>query len=155
MKPLVRACFCALVVQPFILLLWVGLPYVFNGEAIFSSKLPPLGDVLLALLSVAYVVVIYAAGHMLLLGLPLFYLLRYSNRINWISSGLGGFVSGCLPTAIFSRPSNTGIDWPDYFAGVVLFGLHGIIGALVFYWAWRTKIRPNNSFNPNPHRGSA
>jgi len=137
----VRAGCWALAVQPVILLLWVllsvVLPDLIRGKPISVNG--SVTELVLACLSIAFVVVVYAAGHMFLLGLPLFLLLRRLNRINWISVGSGGFVIGCLAPAIFGWPSNSWIDWPEYFTGILYFGLHGAVGATVFYRVLRTE----------------
>jgi hypothetical protein len=123
-------------------------------------------------------VVAFAAAHLVVLGLPLFYLLWRFGRLSWLTVGLAGFFTGLIPIAVLGWPLRTGsgfssggtwhgqyrefvvngvptmFGWLQYVEGLIFFGLHGLAGALAFYSVWR-KLRPNNSFKPKPLRGSA
>jgi len=102
-----------------------------------------LGRAFLALVSMFFLMTIYAAIHLCLLGLPLFHLLRWLRLDNWGSLSLAGLVVGSGPVAALGWPSRfaSGLGWFEYFAIVGFCGLHGIIGALVFYWVWRRHVR--------------
>jgi hypothetical protein len=104
-------------------------------------------------------VIAVASAAVIVLGIPAFILLRKFNREGWTSLAIAGFVLSAVPVA-FSWPrridghssSNnwhgyfvetyvngmpTTYAWLEYFEGVIYFGLHGLIGALVFYAVWR------------------
>ena len=49
-------------------------------------------------------VVFIAAGHVIVLGLPLFIVLYIQGWIRWWTSSLSGFILGCVPTAVRSWP---------------------------------------------------
>lgn len=36
--------------------------------------------------------------------------------------------------------------WLNYAQSIVIYGLHGFVGALVFYFVWRRALGPNSSF---------
>lgn len=100
-----------------------------------------------------------SAAAVLVLGIPAFLVLRKLDRVGWISVGTAGLVSGALPVALmwpkklegYSSGQNwhgeyvdlyingnpTYYAWATYGEDVLFFGLHGLVGALVFYAVWR------------------
>jgi hypothetical protein len=108
-----------------------------------------------------------ALAHALLLGVPLFALLRWKKWVNPITTVFGAFVVGCIPIAIWSWPlrypelkttasnstwGQTMIDgvpttagWLSYASGVLTFGGFGIVAGVVFWFYLR--IRANKSPN--------
>ncbi len=104
-------------------------------------------------------VVVVAAAAVLVLGVPTFLLLRKIGRVNWTSLAIAGFCLGMLPVAFFwprhvegysaggtwhGKSVATYIDgvptsyaWLAYAEDVFYFGVHGLIGALIFYAVWR------------------
>jgi hypothetical protein len=112
-------------------------------------------------------VLIFAAGAVFFLGIPMFILLRKFNRDSWFSLGISGFLLSAVPVAFFwpqqiegySASSNwhgkfintyieglpTNHAWFIYFENIFFYGLHGLIGALVFYAVWR-RLDKRNKF---------
>jgi hypothetical protein len=104
-------------------------------------------------------VFIFATVAVFFLGIPTFILLRKFNRDGWFSLGISGFLLSAVPAAFFwpqqnesySASSNwhgkfiktyieglpTNYAWLIYFENIFFYGLHGLIGALVFYAVWR------------------
>jgi hypothetical protein len=104
-------------------------------------------------------VLIFATAAVIFLGIPTFILLRKFNRDNWFSLGISGFLLSAVPVAFlypqkrdgFSSGGNwhgkfvetyidglpTNYAWLIYFENIFFYGLHGLIGALVFYAVWR------------------
>ncbi|HEX7641846.1 MAG TPA: hypothetical protein VF472_06485 [Burkholderiaceae bacterium] len=105
---------------------------------------------------------IVAAATVLLVGLPVFALLRGSGRMNAKAVALAGLAIGTLPVAVMGWPyhglysgysssgalfghavdfyrngSPTLYAWLDYLLCMARLGLQGVLGALVFYWVWR------------------
>lgn len=107
-------------------------------------------------------VVVVAAAAVLLLGIPTFLLLRKFAYLNWTSLSIAGLLLGMLPAALswprtlegYSSGQNwhgsyvdtyvngvpTSYAWLTYAEGVLLFGVHGLIGAIVFYAVWRRGV---------------
>lgn len=144
----------AVAVQPLLFAAYTLPGIIASSQAIYG-----IGFVLLS-------VVVVAAAAVLILGIPTFMMLRKYQRDSWFSLSLAGFVLGALPVS-FSWPRGydgysagknwhgtyvkTYIDgmptkyaWFSYGENVMLFGLHGLVGALVFYAVWRKLERPNN-----------
>jgi hypothetical protein len=143
-------------------------PLVFAGRIApdYFASLQPFYGVGFVLLSV----VVVAAAVVLILGIPTFLLLRKFQRMGWTSLAIAGFVLGALPIAALSCPHRlegyssggnwhgkyvdiyingapTTYAWLIYGENVMYFGLHGLVGALVFYAVWRKLDRPNISVN--------
>jgi hypothetical protein len=82
----------------------------------------------------ALLVFAIALPHALLLGLPLFMLAYVKRRINAITSILGGFLVGAVPSAILSM---LGVGtWPSNVVAPVMFGACGATGGLAFFLLW-------------------
>jgi hypothetical protein len=110
-------------------------------------------------------VLIFATAAVMCLGIPTFILLRKLNRDGWLSLGISGFLLSAVPVAFlwpqkidgYSSGSNwhgkfvnsyidglpTNYAWFIYFENVFFYGLHGLIGALVFYAVWRRVDKRN------------
>ncbi|CAN7641371.1 hypothetical protein [Acidovorax sp. LjRoot194] len=99
-----------------------------------------------------------SAAHVVLLGIPAFWLLRWMDVLKWWSVLLAGFVLGCMPMAVFSWPQRdsdmkssvtighvqtvisgvpTTAGWQQYVAVVALFGICGACAAAVFWMVFR------------------
>lgn len=146
------ASLAAVVVQPLVFAARLA-----PDHAAWQQALHSVGLVLLS-------VVVVAAASVLLVGIPGFLLLRKFQRLNWISLALAGFLAGTLPLAVLGWPRrlegfSAGVNWhgqyvDTYIDGlptthawlmfgeqILLFGLHGVIGALVFYAVWRRSSK--------------
>lgn len=107
-------------------------------------------------LTLARTVFIVAAVHALVLGLPLFYLLRSMRRIGVASSALGGILIGAVPFGVLTMISMFGpysassggrptvingvptlAGWIDYAYAVGSIGMFGLAGGLTFWAAMR------------------
>lgn len=107
-----------------------------------------------ALLTVAFVI---ALAHAVVLGLPLFLLLRRKGWVNGVSTTIGGLIVGATPVAVLTWPlrysdlrSNSWIGpdrvqtmidgaptvagWLQYAQGSLYLGAFGLLGGLAF-WA--------------------
>ena len=145
------AAMAAIAVQPAIFILRL-LPDLLVSQGPFDW----VGFMLLAVAVVGAVVV-------LILGIPAFLVLRKLGRLGWTTVGAAGLLLGSLPVAFFWPSQSQGysagqtwhgnyvdlyIDgrptiyaWLIYGEDVLFFGLHGLIGALVFYAVWRRFMR--------------
>jgi hypothetical protein len=145
------ASIAAVAIQPAVFLLRIAPAY-------FASPTPfhGLGLVLAAVVAVAAVAV-------LLLGIPIFLLLRKHGHVKWTSLATAGLCIGMLPAALlwprklegYSSGQNwhgryvdtyingmpTAYAWLTYAESVLYFGVHGLIGALTFYVVWRRMGR--------------
>jgi len=104
----------------------------------------------------AFVMTFVVAGaHTLVLGVPLFLLLRWRGWVNVVTATAGGFVIGMLPDAIWSWPLwyaelktsawtgsygqtmtegvPTTAGWQQYIDGVLIFGAFGAFAGFVFW----------------------
>ena len=154
MPPYMRiliASVAAIAVQPVFVFARIAPDY-------FASSTPVYG---LGLFLAA--VVIVASAAVLLLGIPMFLLLRKYDRVNWTTLAIAGICLGMLPAAPgwprhldgYSSGMNwhgkyvdtyingvpTSYAWLNYVEDVLYFGAHGLIGALVFYAVWRRLER--------------
>lgn len=115
-----------------------------------------------------------SAAHVIALGIPAYFVLRWRGLLGWWSALLAGFVLGAIPAAVFSWPlryaspgSHASADgfktvvngaptmagWLQYLGGVSFFGACGLAAAAAFCVV--RGMSPNKSFKPNPLRGSA
>lgn len=102
-----------------------------------------------------------SSGFVLILGLPVYLLLRYFKKIFWWSTLLSGFCLGAIPAGIFTWPLRyagpgsyskvngveTMVDgvptmagWLQFVEGVLFFGGLGFVAALAF---WLVAPSPN------------
>jgi hypothetical protein len=85
-----------------------------------------------------------AVPHALVLGLPLFLLLRAKKRVNAVSSIAAGFAVGALPIAVVTvlfAPAQAD-DWAGYVLGPLMLGGSGAIGGLAFFGLWKLFGEP-------------
>ena len=73
-----------------------------------------------------------AGGHVLLLGLPLFLLVRRFTMPGWLLSAACGLLLGAGPFLVIVAATRSWLD--DDLAAVLLFGVMGLIGGLGFRW---------------------
>jgi|SRR5688572_31190320 hypothetical protein len=156
MKPVVVAALAALAVQPVIFLCWFVLPLAIASDPIGQRDW-------LEILRMIPLVLIIAAAHLAVLGLPTFFLLKHFNRLGWPSILFAGFVIGSIVIAALAWPVPAGsgssssstwhgdmrdmvVDgiptlygWLSYLEGVFAFGLQGFLGAAAFYWVWKSR----------------
>jgi hypothetical protein len=78
---------------------------------------------------------VIALPHALVLGLPLFLLLRAKRYVNAVSSIAGGFVVGVFPCAVLAARGYAG--WDASFFAVAMLGGFGAIGGLAFFALWK------------------
>jgi hypothetical protein len=154
MRALVLAVMAALAVQPVVFFGWFALPLVLASESVGQRDWQEI-------LSMMPLVLIVAAAHLALIGLPAFLLLKHFKRLSWPTIMLVGFVSGSVAVAVLGWPLSSGsgssssstwhgemrdmvvngvptlYGWLSYLEGVAAFGLQGIFGAAAFYWTWR------------------
>jgi hypothetical protein len=166
-KAILLSSLGAIAVQPFVFLAWLGLPMLLHGE---TSQL-------LDVVSASFLAALFAVPFVLLIGVPAALLLAHYSKLRWWLLALIGFIAAALPIAVsgpgagpgFSSGGNwhgklvkfvvdgkpTLYGWLNHIESTVYFGLHGLVGATVFYLVWRRSMGPNNSFKPKPLRGSA
>lgn len=94
-------------------------------------------------------------AHALVLGLPLFLLVK---RKGWFSLSVAmtaGMIIGFVPIAILTCPlwlasSPSAFEWRSYFSSACLFSALGGIAALAFwcYLRLRQPMRPNSALQP-------
>ncbi|HEX8193918.1 MAG TPA: hypothetical protein VF552_13555 [Allosphingosinicella sp.] len=70
-----------------------------------------------------------AFGHVLLLGYPLYRMLRPGGPIGWLKAALAGFVIGSIPLPLLLASPASGGGRLDF---ILLFGLLGLSGGLAF-----------------------
>jgi hypothetical protein len=110
----------------------------------------------------ASAVLLVATATVLLVGLPVFALLRQYGHASMRSTVLAGLVIGAVPILVLGWPLHglyggysSGGDWfghtvdfyrngvPTYYAwldyavNAIRLAIHGAIGAMLFYWVWR------------------
>lgn len=169
LKAIGLASFAALAIQPLVFLLWFYLPILFSHEP-FSLR---------EAAEISLWAVLVAAAHLVVIGLPLFYMLWRYSRLGWPAICLAGFFTGSIGIAILGWPlrtdrgnySSSGLwhgqtrdfvvngvptvfGWLQYAEGLIYFGLHGVAGASAFYLVWR-RLRLDSSFGSKPLPGSA
>ena len=155
MKAISLATIAAIAVQPFVFFFLFLAPMLLLGADISPKDL--FGIPLFAAL--------FAAPFVVVIGIPALLLLRRVNRLSWLSLGIVGFIVAALPFAFsgwsdsvgYSSGGNwygTPVDfvvngqktiygWLSYFQSIIFFGLHGLAGALAFYFTWRRSLGPN------------
>ena len=157
----------ALAVQPLVLFVWAFIPFLVLG-----AELPWDQAGLMCLMAV-----LFAIPFVVLIGIPSALLLQRAGRLKWWPLALIGAAAGAVfagwsgpgGDAGFSSGGNwygkpvdfvvngepTFYGWLSYLQSVAAFALHGLAGATAFFHSWVCSMGPNNSFKPNPLRGSA
>ena len=107
-------------------------------------------------------VLLVATSTVLLVGLPVFALMRRFGHVSMRSLVLAGLVIGALPVLLLGWPLHglyggysasgdwfghavdfykngapTFYAWLDYVLNMIRLGIHGMLGAVAFHWAWR------------------
>jgi hypothetical protein len=72
-----------------------------------------------------------AAAHAVMLGLPIYRLLRSRGPVGWTAAALAGFVIGAIPVQLLEDAGQ------DRVAAALIFGCLGVSGALAFRFALR------------------
>lgn len=120
------------------------------------------------------IVVLFAALiaflHVLLIGLPVWFLLFRLKLIRWWSSAVVGFAAGAVPMALYSWPYSknrfsysawdgaktvqyivdglpTAAGWTSYLNGCAATSLLGASAAISFWFVWRQVRGPTLVFN--------
>ncbi|MFZ6749353.1 hypothetical protein [Undibacterium sp. Ren11W] len=169
MKAIVLASIAAIFVQPLCFLVVFFVPTLFNGADILSM------DVLRMSLFASVI----ATPFVILVGIPSLLILRRLNRLSSFIFAVIGFVVSSAAVALLGWPGftysgyssggnwhgryvhfvvdgvTTTYGWLNYIEGVLMFGLHGLVGAIVLHFVWRCSIEGNNSFMLLPFRGAA
>jgi hypothetical protein len=90
-----------------------------------------------------YAVAIYAcvitAAHVVILGIPVFLLLRWSGNLTGLSLAATGFICGCVPVGIWyftSAYRERGAPLFRELGSLVWIGLIGLLCATVFWFVW-------------------
>jgi hypothetical protein len=130
-------------------------------------------------LTIARITFIAALAHALILGLPLYLLLRSLHRLGIVSCALAGFVIGAAPFGILDLISMVGVQnastaakptvvngvptlagWVEYAYAVGFMGLLGLAGGVTFWAAMRLsgqiagKANKTEAPSSNRHAGS-
>jgi hypothetical protein len=151
MKSVLFASFAAILVQPPLFFAWAVLPFLRAGETL------PFAD----LLRMSINVVAIAATLVVLLGIPAFASLKRANLLSWPYLAAAGFAVSSAPIAVISWPGSSSAGssfsatwhgeltelvvngevtlagWLSYIENITLFGLHGLVGAILFLFTWR------------------
>lgn len=160
MSELIKAAVAAVLVQPLVLVVWIFLPALAEGS---HFSFTDIADVM----ALSGYVWLFATGFVLVLGIPLFLILRRLDCATWPLVSAAGFTAGAIPAAIYSWPlwssskgfssggnwhgkfvefikdgEHTIYGWFNYVESVLMFGVHGLVGAMVFFWVWRNFHEP-------------
>ena len=157
----------AIAVQPLVFIASFAIQMAIAGD--FSS----LSDVA----RYSFFPALFAIPFVLFIGIPATLLLAHRGKLGWRLLALIGFVAAATPVAISGPGGSPGYSsggnwhgkyvdfvvngeptlygWLNHIESIFFFGLHGLVGATVFYALWRRSMGPNNSFKPTPLRGAA
>ena len=160
--------FAAAVVTPTLLLVgW----YLYSQFAMFEANDPYIWVRTRGFFIICFAI---STAHVVALGVPAYFLLRWRRLFRWWSTLLAGFVLGAIPVAVISWPlryaspgsfsSSDGVPtmvngiptmagWLQYAGGVSFFGACGLVAAAAFCAIH--VMSPNNSSKPTPLRGAA
>lgn len=154
----VVAVIAAVIVQPVVGFAHVFLPYLGAREPLpYSQVLDFIGWVL-----------VVAAIFVLLLGVPTYYLLKFYGKATKGRVSFAGFAIAAAPTIVLGWPHymsgySSGVNWhgsfvelykdgvPTIYAwlthieSIFWFGLHGFVGALVFYLLMSKNNEPQQA----------
>jgi len=160
--------FVAAVLAP---MLALGAWYLYGQFATFESNDPYIWVRTRSFLSICLAI---SAAHVVALGIPAYFLLRWRGLLRWWSALLAGFVLGAVPAAVITWPlryaspgsyaSSNGVEimvngvptmagWLQYMGGTAFSGACGLVAATAFCAV--RGMSPNNSSKPTPLRGSA
>jgi hypothetical protein len=155
MKALVLATLAAILVQPVILFMYIFLPSIADDWNITGADLREV-------LEMSLYVWVVASAFVVGLGLPIFFALKHRGRHTALPLGLAGFCASGISAAILFWPYWTAqkgssfsatwhgqyvdfvkdgvptmYQWLSYAEGIIYYGAHGLVGALVFFAVWR------------------
>jgi len=153
---ILAASIAAVLIQPVVFMARLT-PVFFESSQGFSG----LGFILMCVLAIA------AAG-VVILGVPAFFLLKRFQRANWKSLAMTGFGIAASASAVLSWPRRlagyssgenwhgkyvvtyingepTKYAWLTFSESTLYFGVHGVVGALVFYMVWHQFDRFKNN----------
>jgi hypothetical protein len=147
----------AIVVQPLVFIASIGILMAIAGD------LSSLADVA----RYSFFPALFAIPFVLFLGIPATLFLAHLGKLRWWLLALIGFVAASIPTVISGPGGSPGYSsggnwhgryvdfvingeptiygWLNHIQSVFFFGLHGLVGATVFYVLWRRSMGPNNS----------
>jgi hypothetical protein len=173
MRALVASTLAAIAVQPLLFAIWFVLPVILGDGSLSTHDMTQL-------MQLGYIVLLVAAAFVIVLGVPTFFLLRRLDRGQLGVVAVCGLLISALPVAILDWPLRTScagcsysatwhgsyVDfevngavtlygWLNYLEGVVYFGLHGVVGAIVFLLVWRRMHGPNNALERTRNGQSA
>jgi hypothetical protein len=158
MKAIAIAAVAAVLIQPVVFFGWFGIPALLTGDLVGRVSL------FMALVSIAV-----AIPFVLLIGVPSFLLLRRFNRLTPGKLILAGFAGAAIPAAAITWPLGrypgyssggswhgfpveyfvngvpTVYGWLSYVEGVLMYGVHGLVGAFVFFLVWRAVSRSGHA----------
>ncbi|MBD9481830.1 hypothetical protein IB229_02520 [Pseudomonas sp. PDM14] len=123
--------------------------YIYGQFAMFDSNDPYIWVRTREFFVICFVI---SAAHVIALGIPTYFLLRWRRLIRWWSVLFAGFVLGAVPVGAFSWPLHsspgsyalangvqtiingvpTMAGWLQYFGGVLFFGVCGLTAAAAF-----------------------
>ena len=157
MKAISLAAIAAIAIQPLFFNVWFFLPVVLADQSVSGNDV----------LDSAFYVLLFAAAFVVLLGVPVFLLLLRFNRATLPMLSLSGFLLASVPVLLLGWPGNsskgfssggnwhgnpvdfvvdgitTTYGWLRYAESGLTFGLHGLIGAITFYYVWHRVVGPN------------
>ena len=154
MKAVFVASLLAIAVQPLLFVFYMAIVPMIAGQEV------PLADIA----SISVIVTVVAIPFVLLVGIPSALLLRRFGRLRYLPLVAIGFVFAALPIGYWRLPvGDAGYSlggnfyghvepfivngeptiWGllDYAQSVLMFGLHGFVGASVFYVVFRRSSR--------------
>ena len=103
-----------------------------HDQLYYSSDNPSVYHILRHTIDFLWFAFFISGGFVLLLGLPMYFLLRYFKAVRWWSILAAGFILGATPITIVSLYSDPIVDW--LLVGIVsVFGAYGLIAALAFW----------------------
>jgi hypothetical protein len=129
-----------------------ALAFVSAGMALNGKTLNS-GEDVISFLALVGFCMMFAIAHAVILGFPVSLWLLRTNKFVLRSMLLAGFLIGSLPIALLANTLLRS-SWIDYLQLVFNAGALGTIGSTAFYFTFK-GINSNNSFKPNPLRGSA
>ena len=161
MKAIALASLAAVLVQPLVFalvttaLLTISL---LGGATMNDGDLPML---FLQLGPLSIYVVVVGAAFVVVVGIPLFLVLKRMGKLGWRSILSTGFLAAAIPFAVIALPmlrDSSGFSyganwhgtyvqfvqngvytmygWLNYLEEIVRFGIHGLAGAAAFYLVW-------------------
>ncbi len=167
MKAIALASLAAVLVQPLVFALITAALLTISllgGAMMNNGDLPRL---FLQLGPISIYVDVVATAFVVVVGIPLFLVLKRMGKLRWRSILSAGFLAAAIPFAVigfpllrdssgFSYGANwhgtyvqfvengvyTMYGWLNYLEEIVRFGIHGLAGAAAFYLVWLRLHEP-------------